>query len=51
MFWRANRLNYTERWFGPYEVNFDYYPSWEGNDRILVMNRADAVMLGVFRDR
>lgn len=27
----------TETWFGPYEVNFDFYPSWLGSDRVVVM--------------
>lgn len=27
----------TTGWFGPYEVNFDYYPSWLGRDRIIVL--------------
>jgi hypothetical protein len=27
----------TRTWFGPYEVNFDYYPAWLGSDRIVVM--------------
>ena len=32
----------TETWFGPYEVNFDRYPTWDGDARILVMTRAMA---------
>jgi hypothetical protein len=27
----------TDTWFGPYEVNFDFYPSWLGSDRVVVM--------------
>ena len=40
--WRANRLRLTERWFGPYEVNFNIYPNWWGDDRIVVMSAAKA---------
>lgn len=43
--WRANRLRLTERWFGPYEVNFNVYPDWWGDDRIVVMTAARAKAL------
>lgn len=33
----ANRPNVYDPIFGPYEVNFDYYPSWNEDERILVM--------------
>jgi hypothetical protein len=46
--WSANRFNYTWRWFGPYEVNLNYYPSWAGDDRIVVMPISSALALGVF---
>ena len=46
--WTANRFNYTVRWFGPYEVNFNYYPSWIGNDRIIVMPIESALRLDIF---
>ena len=46
--WTANRFNYTRGWFGPYEVNFNYYPSWAGDDRIVVMPVRSALALGVF---
>lgn len=35
--WPANTPGLAARTFGPREVNFDYYPSWIGNDRILLM--------------
>ena len=35
--WPANTPGLAVRTFGPREVNFDYYPSWLGNDRILLM--------------
>jgi hypothetical protein len=44
--WTANRRNYVWTWFGPYEVNFNYYPSWEGDRRILVMPMRTARRLG-----
>ena len=31
------RHDLTSTWFGPFEVNFNYYPSWLGADRIVVM--------------
>lgn len=45
--WVANRRDYTIRWFGPHEVNFNYYPSWIGRDRILLMRLEDAAPLEV----
>lgn len=33
----ANRLGVYNPIFGPYEVNFDYYPSWEGDSRIVII--------------
>lgn len=35
----ANRRDTTEMWFGPYEVNFNYYPTWAGRDRIVVSRK------------
>lgn len=49
--WRANRPHYATRWFGPDEVNFNYYPSWDGDDRIVVMPLESALPLEVFRGR
>lgn len=43
--WQANRYNYTLTWFGPYEVNFNYYPSWTGDKRIVVMPVRSALQL------
>jgi 4-amino-4-deoxy-L-arabinose transferase-like glycosyltransferase len=45
--WRATRLHLTKRWFGPYEVNFNIYPNWWGDDRIVVMTAANAQSLGL----
>lgn len=46
--WKANKFNYTWIWFGPYEVNFNYYPTWLGDDRIVVMPIKSALDLGIF---
>ncbi len=35
------------RWFGPYEVNMNYYGTWAGDDRILVMKMEKARQLGI----
>jgi hypothetical protein len=45
--WPANIRNLTVRTFGPLEVNFNFYPTWEGNDRIVVMTFARACDTGV----
>ncbi len=44
--WHANR-RLVDRWFGPYEVNFHRYPTWKGDDRILVMPMQRARALDV----
>ncbi len=33
----ANRQGPWMRWFGPYEMNYRYYPTWTGDNRIVVM--------------
>ena len=45
--WPANRPWLTERWFGAQEVNFNSYPNWWGDDRILVMSLRSARKSGV----
>ena len=45
--WPANIRGLTVRTFGPLEANFDYYPTWEGNDRIVVMTLDRACAAGV----
>ena len=40
--WPEYTPNLTEAWFGPYEVDFNYYPDWAGEDRIVVMSAATA---------
>jgi 4-amino-4-deoxy-L-arabinose transferase-like glycosyltransferase len=45
--WPANRPDLTEAWFGPREVNFNIYPNWWGDDRILIMSRRRAEEIGL----
>jgi 4-amino-4-deoxy-L-arabinose transferase-like glycosyltransferase len=45
--WPANRPRLTNTWFGPYEVNFNIYPNWEGDDRIIIMSIAQAQEIGI----
>jgi hypothetical protein len=45
--WPANRADLTERWFGPYEVNFNIYANWWGDDRIIELTRQRANKLGI----
>jgi 4-amino-4-deoxy-L-arabinose transferase-like glycosyltransferase len=45
--WPANRPNLTLTWFGPYEVNFNYYPTWEGEERIVLMRPGQARGMGI----
>ena len=40
--WPTNRRGLTQACFGPREVNFDMYPNWWGDDRIVVINRRRA---------
>ena len=40
--WPVNRRNILYRQFGPYEVNLNYYLTWVGDDRILVMKKPEA---------
>jgi hypothetical protein len=42
--WPANRLG-VHRVFGPRDVNFDYYPTWRGHDRVIVLRWRDARVL------
>ena len=40
--WPGNVWGLTETWFGPWEINFDCYPTWDGDPRIVVMRRTMA---------
>ena len=47
--WPANRPNLTQACFGPREINFNMYPGWWGDDRILVIShhRGDEIDLHI----
>ena len=45
--WPANRRGLTQACFGPREVNFEMYPNWRGDDRILVINPTRAKEMGL----
>jgi 4-amino-4-deoxy-L-arabinose transferase-like glycosyltransferase len=40
--WPANQRGLTRACFGPREVNFDIYPNWWGDDRIIAIGRRRA---------
>lgn len=44
--WPANQRGLTRACFGPREVNFDIYPTWWGDDRIVVIDRSHAAKIG-----
>lgn len=46
--WLYNRRDYTETWIGPFEMNFNYYPTWNGQHRIVVMDYSKVGPLEVF---
>jgi hypothetical protein len=39
----ANRFGLYETPYGPYEVNLSYYPSWDGDSRLVVIKLQDAL--------
>ncbi|MDQ3753208.1 MAG: glycosyltransferase family 39 protein, partial [Acidobacteriota bacterium] len=45
--WPANRFWLATTWFGPYEVNFNAYPNWWGDDRIIIVPTARAKQIGI----
>ena len=45
--WPGNRPGLATRIFGTWEVNFDYYPRWAGEDRILIMPIEKARQIGI----
>ena len=49
--WPANHPWLTEQWFGPYEVNFNMYPNWWGDDRIIELTGITAKRLGILLTR
>ena len=48
--WTANQRA-TFRVFGPQEVDFNFYPDWAGDDRILIMPAQQAAQAGVTPDK
>ncbi|MEA3349791.1 MAG: glycosyltransferase family 39 protein [Chloroflexota bacterium] len=50
--WPRNKPGLVTKIFGPWETNFDYYPTWAGDDRILVMplEKAQELNLNVIRN-
>ncbi len=46
-YWKANDRTQFLTWFGPYEVNMNYYPAWFGDDRIVAMTTAHAQANGI----
>jgi 4-amino-4-deoxy-L-arabinose transferase-like glycosyltransferase len=45
--WKANDPWLTEAAFGPLEVNFSWYSSWRGYDRVVIMTTEKASATGV----
>jgi 4-amino-4-deoxy-L-arabinose transferase-like glycosyltransferase len=45
--WPRNKPGLATKIFGPWEVNFDYYPTWAGDDRILLLPIEKAKKIGV----
>lgn len=45
--WPANSYDLIVRSFGPQEVNFNYYPTWAGDERVLMMTLSKACAAGV----
>jgi hypothetical protein len=45
--WRTNDPWLTEQVFGPREVNFDWYSTWSGHERVVVMKADKARATGV----
>jgi 4-amino-4-deoxy-L-arabinose transferase-like glycosyltransferase len=49
--WPKNRVGVVTKLFGPWEVNFEYYPLWAGDNRIVLMpvERAHQIDLSILR--
>ena len=45
--WSANDPWLTRAVFGPREINFNYYSTWEGSDRVVVMTLVKAKAAGI----
>jgi hypothetical protein len=44
----ANQRNLYTVLFGPYEVNFNYYPSWDGDSRVVAISMKNALKQPIF---
>ena len=44
----ANHPGIYNAIIGPYEVNFDYYPSWDGDSRLIIMPMKSALLQSQF---
>jgi hypothetical protein len=44
--WPANQRGLTRACFGPREVNFNIYPNWWGDDRIVAIDSRHAAQIG-----
>jgi len=40
---------YAAAWFGPFDVNYNYYPDWEGASRFVIMPTSHLENLDVFK--
>ena len=47
--WQANRYGRWRQLTGPYDLNLDYYPTWDGDCRIVDVHPATAARLGAIR--
>ncbi|MFZ1219123.1 MAG: hypothetical protein WAO00_07510, partial [Chthoniobacterales bacterium] len=45
--WSVNDPWLTRAVFGPREINFNYYSTWEGFDRVVVMTLVKAKAAGI----
>ena len=47
--WPANRYGRWHQLNGPYDLNFDYYPTWGADCRVFVVDAETAALLGPIR--
>jgi hypothetical protein len=50
-FWQANEPTLVDAWFGAREINWNIYPSWQANPRVLLMSRQRAHELDIVLPR
>ncbi len=44
-YWPANHIDFSVKTIGPYEMNFNYFPSWSGKSRIVILKPKYALPL------